>query len=230
MQNIVAIIPARGGSKGIPKKNLINFCGKPLISWTINQALSVKSISTVWITSDSKEILNVAKKFGANTICRPKSLSLDSSTTESTWKHALKIIEEQTGPVDAVIGLQPTSPIRESKDIEKAIKIFKKSKSDSLFSASEIGDYYIWQKKKQKLFSLNYDYENRGRRQNITKQYVENGSFYIFKPQTLKKFNNRLGGKIEISLMDFWKSFEIDSFEDIELCETLMKHYILRSK
>jgi len=230
MQNIVAIIPARGGSKGIPKKNLINFCGKPLISWTINQALFTKSISTVWVTSDSEEILNVAKKLGANTISRSKSLSSDTSTTESTWKHALKIIEEKTGSVDMVIGLQPTSPIRESKDIEKAIQIFKKSKSDSLFSATEIGDFYVWQKKKQKLTSLNYDYENRGRRQDYTKQYVENGSFYIFKPQTLKKFNNRLGGKIEISLMDFWKSFEIDSFEDLELCETLMKHYILRNK
>jgi CMP-N,N'-diacetyllegionaminic acid synthase len=230
MQNIVAIIPARGGSKGIPKKNLINFCGKPLISWTVNQALFTKSISTVWVTSDSEEILNVAKKLGANTISRPKSLSSDTSITESTWKHALKIIEEKTGSVDMVIGLQPTSPIRESKDIEKAIQIFKKSKSDSLFSATEIGDFYIWQKKKQKLTSLNYDYENRGRRQDNTKQYVENGSFYIFKPQTLKKFNNRLGGKIEISLMEFWKSFEIDSFEDLELCETLMKHYILRNK
>jgi len=230
MQNIVAIIPARGGSKGIPKKNLLSFCGKPLVSWTINQALSVKSISSVWVTSDSKEILAVAKHFGANTISRPKSLSSDTSTTESAWKHALNVIEEKTGSVDVMIGLQPTSPIREPKDIEKAIKIFNKSKYDSLFSASEIGDFYIWQKKRQKLISLNYDYENRGRRQDYTKQYVENGSFYIFKPQTLTKFNNRLGGKIGISLMDFWKSFEIDSFEDIDLCETLMKHYILKSK
>ncbi|MCV0400946.1 MAG: acylneuraminate cytidylyltransferase family protein [Nitrosopumilus sp.] len=230
MQNIVAIIPARGGSKGIPKKNLIDFCGKPLVSWTISQALSAKSISSVWVTSDSKEILNVAKQLGANTISRPKSLSSDTSTTESTWKHALKIIEEKTGSVDIIIGLQPTSPIRESKDIEKGIKIFKKSKSDSLFSATEIGDFYIWQKKNRKLISLNYDYENRKRRQDYSKQYVENGSFYIFKPDILKKFNNRLGGKIEICLMDFWKSFEIDSFKDIELCETLMKHYILKSK
>lgn len=230
MKNIVAIIPARGGSKGIPKKNLIDFCGKPLVSWTIEQALAVKTISTVWVSSDSKQILNVAKYSGANTISRPKSLSTDIATTESTWIHALNVIEEKTGTVDIVIGLQPTSPVREPKDIEKAIKIFEKSKCDSLFSAAKIDDFYIWQKKKKKLTSLNYDYQNRGRRQDFTKQYVENGSFYIFKPQILKKFNNRLGGKIEISLMEFWKSFEIDSFEDIELCETLMKHYILKAK
>lgn len=230
MQNIVAIIPARGGSKGIPKKNLINFCGKPLIYWTIKQALSTKSISSVWVTSDSNQILDVAKNLGANTIKRPRSLSSDTSTTESAWSHALDIIEEKTGQVDIVIGLQPTSPIRGSKDLEKAIRIFKKSKCDSLFSASEIGDFYIWQKKKNKLSSLNYDYQNRGRRQNFEKQYVENGSFYIFTPKILRKLGNRLGGQIEVCLIDFWKSFEIDSVSDIELCETLMKYYILKSR
>ena len=230
MKNIVAIIPARGGSKGILKKNLIDFCGKPLVSWTIKQALSVKSISTVWVSSDSKEILDIAKHLGANPISRPKLLSSDTATTESAWNHALNIIEEKIGTVDIMIGLQPTSPVREPKDIENAIKIFEKSKCDSLFSATEINDFYIWQKNGKKLISLNYDYQNRGRRQDFKKQYVENGSFYIFKPQNLKKFNNRLGGKLEISLMEFWKSFEIDSFEDIELCETLMKHYILRIK
>ena len=230
MKNIVAIIPARGGSKGIPKKNLINFCGKPLIYWTIKQALSTKSISSVWVTSDSNQILDVAKNLGVNLIKRPKFLSSDTSTTESAWSHALDIIEEKTGKVDIAIGLQPTSPIRESKDLENAIRIFKKSKCDSLFSGSEIGDFYIWQKKKNYLSSLNYDYQNRGRRQNFEKQYVENGSFYVFTPKILRKLKNRLGGKIEICLMDFWKSFEIDSASDIELCETLMKHYILKTR
>ena len=71
MKNIVAIIPARGGSKGIPKKNLIDFCGKPLVSWTIEQSLDVKTISTVWVSSDSQQILDVGKRLGANTILRP---------------------------------------------------------------------------------------------------------------------------------------------------------------
>lgn len=227
MENIVVVIPARGGSKGIPKKNLIDFCGKPLVSWTIKQALSVKTISTVWVSSDSKEILDIAKHLGANIILRPKSLSSDTATSESTWSHALSVIEEETDAIDIIIGLQPTSPVRESKDIENAIKIFKESKYDSLFSASKIDDFNLWHKKREKLTSLNYDYKNRGRRQDHTKQYVENGSIYIFKPQILKKFNNRLGGKIGISLMEFWKSFQIDSLKDIEFCETLMKHYIL---
>lgn len=230
MKNIVAIIPARGGSKGIPKKNLINFCGKPLLSWTIKQALSVKNISSVWVSSDSKQILTLSKNLGAEIIHRPKSLSTDTATTESAWSHALDIIEKQTGSVDIVVGLQPTSPVRESKDIKNAINIFEKSNYDSLFSATEIGDFYIWQKKGKKLMSLNYDPHHRGRRQDFSKQYVENGSFYLFKPKILKRFNNRLGGRIGISLMEVWKSFEIDLLEDIELCETLMKHYILNVK
>lgn len=230
MKNIVAIIPARGGSKGIPKKNLLKFCGKPLVTWSIEQALGVEAISSVWVSSNSKQILKISSQSGAKTINRPKSLSRDTSTVESAWLHALEKIEDETGPVDIAIGLQPTSPIRESKDIEKAIKRFQKTKCDSLFSASEVGDFYIWQKKGKKLVSLNYDFQNRSRRQDFSNQYVENGSIYIFKPQILKKFNNRLAGKIQVSLMEFWKSFEIDSFEDIELCETLMNHYILKTK
>ncbi len=228
MKNIVAIIPARGGSKGIRKKNLINFCGKPLVVWSIEQALKAKRISSVWVSSDLTEIQNVAIKSNARIIKRPKSLSTDTSTAEATWLHALKIIEDEIGTVDLVIGLQPTSPLRESFDIDNAIKKFETSKCDSLFSGSEIGDFYIWQKRKNKITSLNYDYEHRGRRQDFSKQFVENGSIYLFKPELLKKYNNRLSGKIEVSLMDFWKSFEIDSYDDIELCETLMKHYILK--
>ncbi len=229
MKNIVAIIPARGGSKGIRKKNLTNFCEKPLVVWSIEQALKAKRISSVWVSSDLKEIQNITIESNARVIKRPKSISTDTSTAEATWLHALKIIEDEVGTVDLVVGLQPTSPLRESSDIDKAIKKFETTKCDSLFSGSEIGDFYIWQKRKRGIDSLNYDYKNRGRRQDFSKQYVENGSIYLFKPELLKKHNNRLSGKIEVSLMEFWKSFEIDSFEDVELCETLMKHYILKA-
>ncbi|KFM21377.1 putative N-acylneuraminate cytidylyltransferase protein [Marine Group I thaumarchaeote SCGC AAA799-B03] len=229
MTNIAAIIPARGGSKGIKRKNLIDFCGKPLVKWSILQALNAKYVSSVWVSSDHKDILDLAKKAKSNIIKRPKHLSTDTATAESTWLHAINIIEENVGKVDLVVGLQPTSPLRESRDIDNAINQFKKTNCDSLFSCSNIGDFYIWQKRNNKFSSLNYDYKKRSRRQNFSNQYVENGSIYIFKPELLKKHNNRLAGKISISLMDFWKSFEIDSIADIELCETLMKHYILKS-
>ena len=224
----MAIIPARGGSKGIPKKNLKFFCGKPLIVWTIKQALNTKSIDSVWVSSDSREILKISEKAGANVIVRPKSLSLDISTSESAWLHALNCIEQKTNLVDIIVGLQATNPIRESADIEKAIKKFQRTNSDSLFTGSKIGNYFIWQKINKKLTSLNYNYKKRARRQDFSKQFVENGSIYVFKPKILRKLNNRLGGKIEVSLMENWKSFDIDTLDDFILCETLMKRYLLK--
>jgi N-acylneuraminate cytidylyltransferase len=226
--NIVAIILARGGSKGIPKKNIIDFCGKPLIEWTINQCIEGGSRS-VWVSSDSMEILDIALKCGANSILRPDDLSQDVSTSESAWLHALNYIEKEIDQkIDWILAPQITSPIRESSDITKAIKLVENSKFDSLFSSSIVEDLFFWQYQNNKLCSVNYDYRNRKRRQDAPKQIVENGSFYLFKPQVLKKYNNRFGlniGKIE---MELWKMFEIDSLEDLELCKTIFKNFILK--
>lgn len=226
-KNIVAIILARGGSKGIPKKNIKKICGKPLVSWTIEHAIQTKEISSVWLSSDNDQILKIGKKYGINLIKRPKNLSNDSSSSVSGWIHAINVIEKKNN-IDTVVALQPTSPLRESIDIKNGLKKFEKNQYDSIFSGAEIGDFFIWEKQKKSLKSLNYDYKNRTRRQEIKPQYVENGSFYIFSPRIIKKFNNQLGGKIGVSLMEFWKSFEIDDLKDIEFCETLMKHYLVK--
>jgi len=231
MKNIVAIILARGNSKGIPQKNIINFCGKPLLVWSIQQAKNTKKISSVWVSSDNKKILNISEKNGANIIVRPNSLSTDTSSSESGWLHAINSIEKNSKPIDLVIALQPTSPIREVSDIENGIRSFYKSNYDSMFSASYIGDFFIWQKNHYNNFqSINYNYKKRPRRQEFQKQYVENGSFYIFKPNILRKYNNRFGGKIGITLMEFWKTFEINDKKDLELCKVIMNHYILKNK
>jgi len=231
MNNVIAIIPARGGSKGILNKNIVNFCGKPLLVWSIEQIKQAKGISSVWVSSDSKKILSIAEKFGANTIHRPSSLAKDTSSTESALLHAIEKIEEQGKPIDLVLAAQATSPLRETKDIEKALKDFKTQQCDSMFSCAVLKDFFIWKKlPNNNLISFNYDYRNRKRHQEIFQQYVENGSFYLFKPEILRKTNNRLGGKIGITKMDFWKTFEIDSLEDLEMCEVLMKHYLLKNK
>ena len=223
----IAIILARGGSKGIPKKNIKKICGKPLVSWTIEHAKQTKEISSIWLSSDSEQILKIGKNYGINTIKRPKNLCKDSSSSVSGWIHAINLIQKKH-EVDIVVALQPTSPLREFKDIEKALKEFKKNKYDSMFSGSKIGDFFIWEKQKNLLKSLNYDYKNRKRRQEIKQQYVENGSFYIFTPKSIKKSNNQLSGRIGVSLMEFWKSFEIDDKNDIDFCETLMKRYLIK--
>lgn len=229
MKKNIALILARGGSKGIPKKNIINFCGLPLIAWSINQAKKAKGISDVWLSSDDEEILKIAKKFGAKTICRPKKLSTSSAKCEDGFKHAINEIEKNGLKINLVVALQATSPIRETKDIEYALKKFKNDCYDSMFSSCLADDLFLWKKTKQNFTSINYDYKNRPRRQNFKDFVIENGSFYIFTPEILNKYDNRLGGKIGTYVMDSWKLFELDEPSDIQFCQLIMKNYILKN-
>ena len=228
MANVVAIILARGGSKGIPGKNIIDFCGKPLIVWTIEQLQRAKGVDSIWISSDSEEILAIAQRCNVETIRRPEDISSDVATSESAWLHALEIIERKAGIVDIAIAPQVTSPLREPSDFERGIEAFMAQGCDSLFSCCVIEDLLIWEQGLNgTLKSINYDYKNRKRRQDAPNQYVENGSFYMFKPETLKRYNNRFGVNIGISSMAFWKMFEIDTIDDLKFCEVLMESFLI---
>jgi CMP-N,N'-diacetyllegionaminic acid synthase len=226
---ISCIILARAGSKGIPKKNIVDFCGKPLISWTILQALEAKEVHDVWVSSDSDEILAVAKHYGANTIIRPKRISGDYEPSESAWLHAIDYIKKKSGyPIDYVLAPQVTSPLRHASDFSNAIIQIKANGYDSLLSVAEIEDFFIWKKERGKNpESVNYDFKDRQHRQKIKKKYLENGSFYLFKPQVLINKKNRLGGDISLFIMDKYKMFQIDSFEDIKLASVIMKGFNL---
>jgi len=225
MTKILAFIPARGGSKGIPNKNIKLFNGKPLIAWTINSALKSKLVNKIIVSSDSKKILTLSKKLGADIVLRPKNISGDNATTEQAIKHCIQNIKDS---FDIIILLSPTSPIRKIKDVDNAIKEFKKKKLDSCFSVSKLSDFLIWKmnRKTRKFESINYDFKNRGSRQKRELNYVENGSIYVFKTKLIKFNNNRIGGKIGMYFMNFWQSFEIDEEDDWKLLETIQKTYI----
>ena len=225
--NIHSIIPARGGSKGVRNKNIIDFCGKPLIAWTVEQCLSSKYVSHVWVTSNSQEILDVAEKYGAKTIRRPDDISGDLASSESAWMHAIEVIQKDT-EVDLVLAPQVTSPLREVKDIDNAIELFQKEKYDSMFSASMAEDLFFWEESSTGVDSVNYDYKNRKRRQDFKEQIIENGSFYLFKPEVIQSNDNRFGGKVGFSKMEFWKMFEIDNAEDLRMCSALMKEFLIK--
>lgn len=228
MANIVAIVLARGGSKEIPGKNTIDFCGKPLIVWTIEQLQQVRAIHSIWVSSDSQNILSISRDCGVETIRRPDDISGNTATSESGWLHALEIIESKVGVVDIVITPQVTSPLRGPEDVERGLRDFQEQKCDSMFSCSLVGDLYFWEKMSDGMLrSVNYDYKNRKRRQDIPRQYNENGSFYLFKPEVLRQHNNRLGGKIGMTEMEFWKMFQINSMEDLKMCEALMRIFLL---
>lgn len=225
MGEVVAIIPARGGSKGIPGKNLKLVCGKPLLAWSIIQARVAKCIDSVWVSSDSNDILAVAEEYGAIAIRRPEGLSGDSASSESAWLHGLEEIEHAGVSVDLIVGMQATSPIRDGSDLDTAIKQMKRENLDSLLTVTEVEDFFNWRIGPNGPESVNYDYRSRKMRQLIEKRFLENGSFYIFHPEILRSFNNRLGGKIGMHVMERHKMFQIDNPEDIVLCESIMRGY-----
>jgi CMP-N,N'-diacetyllegionaminic acid synthase len=226
MSDTVVIIPARGGSKGIPHKNIVDLCGKPLIAWSILQARAARSVDSVWVTSDSAEILDVAVSHGANPIRRPAEISGDVASSESAWLHALDTIESGGTRVDLAIGMQATSPVREPSDLDKALVQFERERLDSLLTCCEVEDFFMWRYGPDgQPIGVNHDYKNRARRQNIEKRYLENGSFYVFKPDMLRAQGNRLAGKIGIYVMEKHKMFQIDNPQDIALCRAIMRGY-----
>ena len=219
---IKAIILARGGSKGIPNKNIVDFCGKPLLAHTISQTLSSKYIDEVYVSSDSEAILEIAKKNGAIPVKRPGSISGDEASSESALNHFLHVCSN----FEIMLFLQPTSPLRHTNDIDCAIEKYIKNNYDTLFSANKIDILSVWSVEKDRYKSITYDYKERKRRQDIDNLILENGSFYIINKKGFEKHNNRLFGKIGHYVMEDWKKYEIDSFFDLEICKFIYERRI----
>jgi N-acylneuraminate cytidylyltransferase len=227
-KQIVCIIPARGGSKGIPHKNIMDFCGKPLLAWSIIQAREAETVSRVYVTSDAPEILEVAQQYGASPILRPPELATDTATSEAALLHALGEIEKMSScGVDLVVFLQATSPLRESADIDGSVRLLLEAGADSLFSVAILDDYCIWKKEHGELRGLTFNPLNRGRRQDREPLFLENGSIYVFRPEILRTLDNRLGGRLAIFAMPFWKSYEIDTLEEVAICEFFFRKNLL---
>ncbi len=221
----LAVIAARGGSKGIPHKNLLDLCGKPLIAWTVEQARAARGVDVVAVSSDSDKILEAAEAAGAVGVRRPEDISGDLASSESAWLHALEAIDARLGRFERIVALQATSPIREAGDIESALGTFDRDQLDSLLSVCEVEDYFNWRIGTNGPEPINYDYRNRRMRQQIEKRYLENGSFYVLIPSLLREQNNRLGGKIGFHVMERHKMFQIDRPEDVKLCAAIMRSY-----
>ena len=220
--NILAIIPARSGSKGIPGKNVKPLRGKPLLAYSIAHALGTPSITRVVVSTDGLEIAAVAEHYGAEVIWRPDEFSTDEASSESALRHALDHLMDAEGyDPELVVFLQATSPIRQPDDIRKALETFHAQDADSLFSAGPF-EGFVWRKQGDDLDSFSYDYRNRQRRQDAPEDLIENGSIYIFKPWVLQENDNRLGGKIAVYKMHPLDSFQVDSLADLEMIEQIM--------
>lgn len=227
--NIVAIIPVRGGSKSFRKKNIINFCGRPLLAWTIDFALKSKFISDVFVTTDDQEVAEISREYGAKVVWRSNKIAKNTSYIEEALSNVISEIEKNR-PVDTVVFLQATSPLREDSDIDEAIKIFSSENYDSLFSCSVIDGYCFWENKGNTLKSIKFDYKKNDSKQDSSSFLLENTSIYIFNREILKKHNRFLGGKIGYFSMPLWKSCKINDHEDIEICEYFFQKRILNKK
>ncbi len=207
---IISIIPARIGSLRIKKKNIIDFKGKPLIYWSLIQSKRIKNINSTIVSSDSNSLLIYSKKKFKKilTDLRPKKLSNSKSKTESLISYLIKKYELSSK--DAVMILQPTSPLRSDKDIKDIIKIFRKYKLNTLNSVSI-------NKKKKKIKKLSNIYDNKNKKgTDRSYRYSYNGAIYLFKVNYFNKTKKIYEKVPNIYLMDKKHSIDIDNYNDLK--------------
>ena len=216
---ILALIPARGGSKGIPKKNLRLMNGKPLIAYAIENAKKSKYIRDVFVTTDSKEIEEVSKVYGAAVIKRDNELSSDLVTLDPVIYHAMLKAEKETGKFyDAVITLQPTSPLLNVETLDSAIEYFISGNFETVISVVN-KPHLAWGVKDSELVPL---YSERKNRQELPPQYLETGAFVISKRNVVVP-ESRIGSKTSVYEISEVESIDIDDRNDWLLAETLLK-------
>ena len=219
----IAIIPARGASKRLPRKNVARVAGVPLIAHSIRHARGSARVDAVIVSTEDPEIAAVARAEGADVVLRPETLASDTATSESALLHVLDTrLAAGLADPDLVVFLQCTSPVREPDDIDRAIDQLDAEGADSLLSVCE-NTRFVWALTTKGPASINYDYRHRRREQDMDRQFQENGSIYLSRPWVLRDQGNRLGGRIALYEMDYWSSFQIDSPEDLELCDWILR-------
>ena len=222
---MIAIIPARGGSKGLPGKNIKDLLNKPLIAYTIEAAQKSKYISKIIVSTDCEKIAETAIKYGAECpYLRPKNLASDSALAIETYKFVIdKVNKEGKEQVKDFIVLQPTSPLRDTNDIDNAISMFHDKKADSVISYTPEQHPISWHKyldEKNRFVSLfEEDVKNR---QEYQISYYPNGAIYVFKYSII--LDNTYYTKNSFAyIMEQNKSVDIDTIDDFEYAEFLLK-------
>lgn len=222
-KSILALIPARGGSKGLPRKNIVPLLGKPLIAWTIEGALSSKYLDGIIVSTDDKEIAQIARKYGAEVpFKRPKHLARDSSKGIDVVLHAINWFEKKGNQYDLLMLLQPTSPLRTVEDIDGSVEYFFAKQGDVVVSVCEAEHNPLWTNTLpddmclKKFINLKVSGLNR---QELPKYYRLNGSIYLARWEYLKKRKNYFGEYSFAYIMPKEKSIDIDDLFDLKLAE-----------
>lgn len=213
-----AIIPARGGSKGIPRKNVTPFNGKPLICWNIEAALQTEHIDQVIVSTDDAEIAEISRGAGAQVIMRPDAISSDIASSEDALIHVLNALNETP---ELTVFLQCTSPLTLPADIDNCIRKLLDADADSAFTAEE-SHRFIWKNSRQ-AEGVNHDGAERKRRQDLEPEYAENGAVYVMRTAGFLKSRHRFFGKTVISEMPSTRTWEIDTPNDLVVAEALSR-------
>lgn len=226
-KRFLAIIPARGGSKGIKNKNIVNLKGKPLISYTIEEAKKSGIFDKIIVSTDSPEIAEISKKYGAEVpFLRPENLSTDTASTIDVILHALNYFIDNDEYYDYFVLLQPTSPLRKAEDILNSVDLLFEKDADSVVSVCEVEHSPLFSNTLPQDLSLSNfirkDLRDK-RRQDLPKYYRINGAIYISRVETFLKTKDFYEGKSYAYIMPIERSIDIDSIVDLKMAEILME-------
>lgn len=227
-KNILAIIPARGGSKGLPDKNIKLLCGKPLIGWTISQAKASKYIDEIFVTTDCLKIADVAEQFGITVpFLRPKELATDSASSMDVVDHVLSYFKEEGKLFDYIVLLEPTSPLRKKNDLDAAIKLAVDNEtSDGVVSLGEVHmEHPMIVKKineKGKITSYIDEVKKITQRQQADKAYFPYGVIYMIKSEVFKREKAFYTNNITPYFIERWQNYEVDDIYDFIAIESIL--------
>lgn len=221
--NAIAVIPARGGSKGIPGKNIKNVAGRPLIVYSIKAALQAEVIDRVIVSTDDQAIANVSEANGAEVIIRPSEISGDEASSESALLHVLDVLaRKENYQPDLLIFLQCTSPLTLAEDIDGTVQELIKAEADTSFAAAPF-HYFLWScDANGTVEEINHEKNNRAMRQQREGQFIEAGAVYVMRVPGFLENRHRFFGKIVMHEMPEERCFEIDEPVDLIIAEQLI--------
>ena len=214
--SVVAVIPARGGSKQVPRKNVMPIGGVPLVARAIEAARAAPQIDRVVVSTDDAEIAEIARRYGAEVIDRPARLSGDTASSEAALLHAL----EELGDVEVLAFLQATSPFIESAALGRAVDRVRAGTEDVVFSAFETYAF-LWQQTAHGAVGVNHDAAHRPRRQDREPHFHETGAFYVMRAAGFIEARHRFFGRVGIELADERSAIEIDSADQAQLAQAI---------
>lgn len=217
---VCAVIPARGGSKGVPRKNVRLIGGEPLVARAIHSLLEVAGIDTVVVSTDDLEIATVARGAGARVIGRPDELSDDLASSESALQHALEELAAGGTLPDVTVFVQATSPFIRAEDVERAIALVRDGTCDVAFSVTR-SDAHLWRYGANGAEGVNHDSRVRHRRQDREPEFLETGAFYVMRTRGFLEHRHRFFGRIEFVEVDPGDALEIDTEHDFRIAELI---------